>query len=83
MTARKVAILGGGQIGESLLAGLISSGWREPGEVVVTGRREERVHELEQRYGVRGTLSNADAASGAKAVAAQRPFDRELAHFAQ
>src|SRR5947199_229286 len=65
MAARKVAILGGGKIGESLLAGLITSGWREPRHLVITGRREERVAELQERYGVRGTLSNAEAVSGA------------------
>src|ERR687887_442876 len=35
MASRKVAILGGGKIGESLLAGLLTSGWREPQDVVV------------------------------------------------
>ena len=35
---RKIAILGAGRIGESLLAGLLSSGWRKPGDIVVTGR---------------------------------------------
>jgi pyrroline-5-carboxylate reductase len=76
--ARKVAILGGGKIGESLLAGLLSSGWREPGEVVVTGRREERVAELAERYGVPVTLANAEAAEGAGlVVVAVKPQDIE------
>src|SRR5919197_72123 len=74
MAARKVAILGGGKIGESLLAGLLSSGWREPRHVVVTGRREERVQELAERYGVRGTLSNAEAGA-ALVVIAVKPQD--------
>jgi pyrroline-5-carboxylate reductase len=79
MTARKVAIVGGGKIGESLLAGLISSGWREPREVVVTGRREERVRELEERYGVHGTVSNAEAVSGASlVVVAVKPQDFDV-----
>ena len=79
MTERKVAILGGGKIGESLLAGLLSSGWREPADVVVTGRREERVRELEERYGVRGTLSNAEAVSGAPlVVVAVKPQDFDV-----
>jgi pyrroline-5-carboxylate reductase len=79
MTERKVAILGGGKIGESLLAGLISSGWREPQEVVVTGRREERIRELEERYGVRGTLSNPEAVSGAPLVViAVKPQDFDV-----
>jgi pyrroline-5-carboxylate reductase len=79
MTARKVAIVGGGKIGESLLAGLISSGWREPHDIVVTGRREERVRELEERYGVHGTLSNAEAVSGASlVVVAVKPQDFDV-----
>jgi len=44
--ARKIAILGAGRIGESLISGLLSSGWREPGEIAATGRRVERVAEL-------------------------------------
>jgi pyrroline-5-carboxylate reductase len=76
--AGKIAILGGGKIGESLLAGLISSGWREPADIVVTGRREERVRELEQRYSVRGTISNAEAVAGAGlVVVAVKPQDFE------
>jgi pyrroline-5-carboxylate reductase len=76
MAARKVAILGGGKIGESLLAGLLTSGWREPRHVVITGRREERVQELQERYGVRGTLSNAEAVAGAALVViAVKPQD--------
>src|ERR671939_895880 len=79
MAARKVAILGCGKIGESLLAGLLSSGWREPRHVVVTGRRDERVSELSERYGVRGTLSNAEAVSGASlVVVAVKPQDFDV-----
>src|SRR5438067_12982006 len=79
MPARKVAILGGGKLGESLLAGLISSGWREPRHLVVTGRREERLAELAERYGVRGTLSNGEAVSGAiLVVIAVKPQDFDV-----
>ena len=74
--SRTVAILGAGKIGESLLAGLLSSDWRTPDEIVVTGRREERVRELEERHGVRGTLSNAEAVRGASLVViAVKPQD--------
>src|SRR6266567_5860913 len=76
--ARKVAILGGGKIGESLLAGLLSSGWRSADEVVVTGRREERIAELAERYGVPVTLANAEAVDGAGLiVVAVKPQDIE------
>jgi pyrroline-5-carboxylate reductase len=79
MAARKVAILGAGKIGESLLAGLLTAGWREPRHVVVTGRREERISELAERYGVRGTLSNAEAVAGAGLVViAVKPQDFDI-----
>ena len=52
--SRRVAIVGCGKIGESLLAGLLSAEWRTPDEVVATVRREERAAELRGRYGHRG-----------------------------
>jgi pyrroline-5-carboxylate reductase len=74
--ASKVAILGTGKIGESLLSGLLSSGWRKPSEVVATARREERAAELAERYGVPATLANADAVDGASlVVVAVKPQD--------
>jgi pyrroline-5-carboxylate reductase len=73
---RRVAILGCGKIGESLLAGLRSSEWLEPSQIVVTGRREERVQELRERYGVAATTSNAEAVAGAELVVlAVKPQD--------
>ena len=76
--SRNVAILGCGKIGESLLAGLLSSGWRKPDEVTATARREERAAELRGRYGVKTTLSNAEAVAGAGLVVlAVKPQDFE------
>jgi pyrroline-5-carboxylate reductase len=65
---RQIAILGGGKIGEALLGSLLSSGWRGPDEIVVTGRRQERLDELQQRYGARVTLDNAQAAASSRVV---------------
>ena len=71
--AERLAILGAGKIGESLLAGLLSSGWTD---VVVTSRRQARVDELRERYGVQATLSNAKAVAGANIVVlAVKPQD--------
>jgi len=76
MSARRVAILGGGRIGEALLSGLLSSGWRDAAEVVVTGRREERLAELRDRYGAEATTDNAAAVRGARlVVVAVKPQD--------
>ena len=77
--ARKVAILGAGRIGESLISGLLSSGWRDAGEIAATGRRAERVAELRERHGVNATLSNHDAAAGAALVViAVKPQDIDV-----
>ena len=71
----RLAILGAGKIGESLLAGLVSSGWTD---VVATSRREERVAELRERHGVETTTSNPDAVRGAQiVVVAVKPQDIE------
>ena len=76
--ARRIAVLGAGKIGEALISGLVSSGWREPAELWATSRRQERVDELSERYGVRATTSNAEAVSGAAiVVVAVKPQDIE------
>jgi pyrroline-5-carboxylate reductase len=76
---RRVAILGAGTIGESLLRGLLSGGWREPSELIVTVRDEQRAAELAERYGVEATTSNAEAVSGAALVViAVKPQDFDL-----
>src|SRR6266550_4516634 len=77
--SRKIAILGGGRIGEALLAGLLSSGWREPSEVVVTSRRDERVAELRELHGAEATTDNLAAVSGAAVVVvAVKPQDIDV-----
>ena len=76
---RRIAILGAGKIGESLLAGLLSSGWRAPDDIIVTGRREERLQELTERHGVKATLSNGEAVAGAGLVViAVKPQDFDV-----
>ena len=75
---RRIAILGAGQIGEALLSGLLSSGWRDASELVASVRREERARELTERFGVHATLSNQEAVAGASVVViAVKPQDLE------
>jgi pyrroline-5-carboxylate reductase len=74
--AGRIAILGGGRIGEALLSGLLSSGWRKPEEIAVTSRSDERVAELRERYGVEATTDNRAAVAGASlVVVAVKPQD--------
>jgi pyrroline-5-carboxylate reductase len=65
---RRVAFLGGGKMGEALVSGLIRSGGRNPDEIMVSARREERARELAERNGVAATLSNPEAVEWAETV---------------
>lgn len=66
MTER-VAIIGGGKIGEALLAGLIGAG-KPVRDLVVAERSPERSAELASDYGVRVTDNISDAVEGARVV---------------
>jgi pyrroline-5-carboxylate reductase len=78
LNSRRVAILGAGKIGEALIRGLLSSESRSADEIAASGRREERVQELRERYGIPATLSNAEAVRGAALVViAVKPQDIE------
>jgi pyrroline-5-carboxylate reductase len=62
----KIAILGGGKIGEALLSGLLR-GERHPDDIVVTEKYEERAAFLRDTYGVR-VVSVAEALEHASTV---------------
>jgi pyrroline-5-carboxylate reductase len=73
---RRIAVLGAGQIGEALIAGLLSSGWREPSEIIASNRRPERAAELAERYGITALTSSEEAVAGAALVViAVKPQD--------
>jgi pyrroline-5-carboxylate reductase len=77
--ARRVAVLGAGTLGEAMISGFLSGGWRAANEIVATGRREERTDELRDRFGIGATLSNAEAVAGAALViVAVKPQDFDV-----
>lgn len=63
----KIAVIGGGQIGEALTGGLIASGF-DGQDIVVTNRRAERREEFEETYKVKTTDNNQEAVKGADVV---------------
>jgi pyrroline-5-carboxylate reductase len=65
MTER-IAILGAGVMGETLLSAILESG-RSTDDLVISEKRDERAEELRGRYGVAVT-GNAEAAAGADVV---------------
>jgi pyrroline-5-carboxylate reductase len=75
---KRVAFLGTGKMGEALVSGLIRAGGRNPGEIMVTARREERARELSDRHGVASSMSNQEAASWAPTlILTVKPQDME------
>jgi pyrroline-5-carboxylate reductase len=63
-------------MGEALIAGLAGTAWCSPEDVVVTGRRRDRLDELSERYKVRTSMNNAEAADGVDLIViAVKPQD--------
>ena len=72
----KLSVLGTGKMGQALVAGLLASGWRKPGEITATARSSERIAELADRYGIETTLDNSAAVVGADVIVlAVKPQD--------
>lgn len=70
-----IAVIGGGRIGEALLAGLLEAG-RAPKDLVVVELMPSRAEFLRERLGVRVTDSVAEAAAGSDLVViAVKPDD--------
>ncbi|WP_068276480.1 pyrroline-5-carboxylate reductase [Aldersonia kunmingensis] len=70
----RIAVIGGGKIGEALIAGLLESG-RATKDLVVAEHLEARAKELAANYGIRVT-NVADAVEGADVIAiAVKPGD--------
>src|SRR2546425_5398659 len=64
----KIAIIGGGNMGEALLAGFLAEGVATPKELWVTDVVADRLAALRQRYGVRTGSDNGEAAAWADVV---------------
>ncbi|WP_249399772.1 pyrroline-5-carboxylate reductase [Corynebacterium qintianiae] len=60
----KIAVIGGGNIGEALIAGLLKAGV-EPTSIFATNRSPERSSELAQRYGILTGSDNVEAVTDA------------------
>ena len=64
----RIAVLGAGKLGESLIAGLVDSGLVGRDQIVATAKHAERLEALETRLRVGTTLDNAAAVRGAAVV---------------
>jgi pyrroline-5-carboxylate reductase len=73
MSGGHIALLGGGKMGEALLAGVVRAGG--PDSVVVVERFEERAAQLRADYGVRTTDARTAASAASTVIVAVKPGD--------
>lgn len=65
---RTIAFLGAGNMAAALIDGLIAAGTCRPEDLTATDVRPERLKELVDRHGIRGTASNPEAVAEADVV---------------
>jgi len=66
--SERIAVLGAGRLGETLIRGLVAAGRVQASDVVVTAAHASRRADLERRLGVRGADSNPEAVAQAQLV---------------
>ena len=62
---KKIAVLGAGKLGETLIKGLLDAGVIDVAKVTVTAAHQPRLQQLKEKFNVNGTLSNSEAVKGA------------------
>ncbi len=65
---KKFALIGPGVMAEAIIEGLIRESVIPAGKIIAAGPRQERLDELNQRYGIQTDLDNANAIQGADVV---------------
>ncbi|MCC7023299.1 MAG: pyrroline-5-carboxylate reductase [Thermomicrobiales bacterium] len=64
----RIAFIGAGVMGESMIAGLVKESLVSPGQIVASHPREDRRRRLAERFGIETMESNREAAEGAGIV---------------
>jgi pyrroline-5-carboxylate reductase len=67
-TDQSVAFIGGGIMGEAMIRGLITRDIVAPEQIIVADPMAERLDDLRGRYGIRVTVSNAEAAESGQVI---------------
>lgn len=65
---KKIAFLGGGNMAEALIRGMLSGGVARPDTVIVTDVSGDRLEHLRRRYGIISQKSNIDAVKSAEII---------------
>src|SRR4249920_1664818 len=65
---KKIAVLGAGKLGESLIKGLLEAGVINIANVRITAGHQQRLDQMRERFNVAGTLSNKVASATADII---------------
>ncbi|MBL8604652.1 MAG: pyrroline-5-carboxylate reductase [Myxococcales bacterium] len=65
---RKIAFVGAGNMAEALIRGMLAAGAVRPENVVISGRRRDKIERTAERLGVRAAADNADCVRDADVV---------------
>ncbi|NIR51200.1 pyrroline-5-carboxylate reductase [candidate division KSB1 bacterium] len=68
LSESKIAIIGAGKMGETLIGSLLEAKAVSKDDMVATAKHEERVAIISKKYGVRSTTDNRDAVKSADVV---------------
>src|SRR5215207_11139721 len=68
MLKKKITFIGPGVMAEAMIAGLLHKKLAQPEEITVSGPREERGGQLNEKYRINTTTDNTSAASQADVV---------------
>ncbi len=68
LAIQRLAVLGAGKMGETLIRALLSTGALPPENIVGTARHQSRLNRLTEELGIETTLDNARAASDAEVI---------------
>jgi pyrroline-5-carboxylate reductase len=64
----KIAVIGAGKLGEALIGGMIDAGIVKKDQFIATAAHPERLEVIQQKFGVKTTLSNGEAVRKAQLV---------------
>lgn len=65
---KKLAVIGAGKLGETILGGLFDAGTIRPTDVIATAAHQERLSLLQERFGLETNLSNPAAVESSDVV---------------
>jgi pyrroline-5-carboxylate reductase len=67
-TRKKIAVLGAGKIGQTLIAGILDAGLAAKQDLIAVTKHKDTLERVKKRFGIRTTLSGAEAARLADVV---------------